>query len=68
MVDSPTIEEANKTHLANLMENRKRIAKEKLYNIVRSYPLDTSDDWVVFGYGGQRVTLGDLKDLFGVAR
>jgi len=50
------------------MDNRKKYAKEKIYNLVRSYPKDTQDEWVVFGYGGVRITLGDLKDLFGVDR
>jgi len=65
---NPTIEEANKRHAAELMDNRKRAAKEKIYNLIRSYPKDTQDDWVVFGYGGTRISLGDLKDLFGVDR
>jgi len=65
---SPTVEEANKSHLEELLGSRKRLAKEKIYNLVRSYPRDTPDDWVVFGYGGVKVNLGDLKDLFGVER
>jgi hypothetical protein len=63
-----TIEQANRQHEADLRDNRKKHAKEKIYNLVRSYPKDTSDDWVVFGYGGVRVNLGELRDLFGVDR
>jgi len=63
-----TAEQASKQHEQTLFEQRKRVAKEKIYGLVQSYPKDTSDDWVVFGYGGIRVTLGDLKDLFGVDR
>jgi hypothetical protein len=65
---SLTSEQASKQHEAELMDNRKKYAKEKIYNLVRSYPKDTQDEWVVFGYGGVRITLGDLKDLFGVDR
>ena len=63
-----TIEQANKNHAAEIADNAQRIAKAKIYNLVRSYPKDTPDEWTVFGYGGVRVTLGDLKDLFGVDR
>jgi len=63
-----TVEQANASHLANLLDNRKRVAKEKVHNLVRSYPRDTPDDWVVFGYAGTKVNLGDLKDLFGIER
>jgi hypothetical protein len=62
------IDEKNKLHLATLMDNRKLLAKEKIYNMVRSYPKDTHDEWVVFGYGGVKISLGDLKDLFGIER
>ena len=65
---SLTSEQASKQHEQTLFDNRKKYAKEKIYNLVRSYPKDTSDDWVVFGYGGTRITLGDMKDLFGVDR
>ena len=63
-----TSEQASAQHLQDLMQDRKRVAKEKIYNLVRSYPKDTSDEWVVFGYGGVRISLGDFKDLFGIDR
>jgi hypothetical protein len=65
---SLTSEQASKQHEQTLFEARKRMAKEKIYGLVCSYPKDTSDEWVVFGYGGKRITLGDFKDLFGVDR
>jgi hypothetical protein len=65
---SLTSEQASKQHAQTLFDTRKKAAKEKIYNLIRSYPKDTPDEWVVFGYGGTRVNLGDLKDLFGVER
>ena len=65
---SLTAEQASKQHEQDLFAQRKRMAKEKVFGLVKSYPKDTPDDWVVFGYGGVRISLGDLKDLFGVDR
>jgi hypothetical protein len=63
-----TAEQASKQHEQTLFAERKRMAKGKIYNLVCSYPKDTSDDWVIFGYGGVRISLGDMKDLFGIDR
>jgi hypothetical protein len=60
--------QADKQQQVDQLDERKRYAKEKIYNLIRSYPKDTQDEWVVFGYGGVRVTIGDLRDLFGVDR
>ena len=62
------IEQLNMKQQVELRDEQKRYAKEKIYNLVRSYPKDTQDEWVVFGYGGVRITIGDLRDLFGVDR
>lgn len=40
-----------------------RVAAEKLRLIALSYPRTTSDEHVIFGFGGHRYTLGDLRDL-----
>ncbi len=40
-----------------------RKAGEKIKLIALSYPLTTSDEHVIFGFGGHRYTLGDLRDL-----
>lgn len=43
-----------------------RTAAEKLRLIALSYPLTTGDEHVIFGFGGYKYTLGDLRDLTGV--
>lgn len=43
-----------------------RAAAEKLRLIALSYPLTTGDEHVIFGFGGYKYTLGDLRDLTGV--
>jgi len=65
---SLTAEQASRQHEQTLFDQRKRAAKDKLVALIKSYPKDTSDEWVVFGYGGVRISLGDLKDVFGVDR
>lgn len=40
-----------------------RVAAEKLRLIALSYPRTTADEHVIFGFGGHRYTLGDLRDL-----
>jgi hypothetical protein len=44
------------------------IAKTKLVKLLRSYPRDTPFEHILFGYGGVKVTLGDLLDAFNVQR
>lgn len=43
-----------------------RNAGEKLRLIAISYPQTTPDEHVIFGFGGHRYTLGDLRDLTNV--
>lgn len=43
-----------------------KVASEKLRLIALSYPRTTGDEHIVFGFGGYRYTLGDLRDITGV--
>ena len=45
-----------------------RIAREKLVKLIRSYPRDTPWEHILFGYGGVKVTLGDMVEALNVQR
>ena len=47
---------------------RQQIAKAKLVKLIRSYPRDTPWEHILFGYGGVKVTLGDMVEAFSVER
>lgn len=62
--ESPHMDRDNRAQSAR--HAKARSAAEKLRLIALSYPLTTPDEHVVFGFGGYRYTVGDLRDLTGV--
>ena len=50
----------------NIRHARGRKSAEKLRLIALSYPLTTPDEHIIFGFGGYKYTLGDLRDLTNV--
>lgn len=59
--DSPQMDRDNRQ--ASARHAKSRNAAEKLRLIALSYPLTTPDEHVIFGFGGHKYTLGDLRDL-----
>lgn len=53
---------------AEALEQRRRAAQDKLVALVQSYPSHTPPDHILFGYGGRKIYLSDLWDLFGIGR
>lgn len=49
-------------------QERHEKAVEKLRLIAMSYPNTTPNEHTVFGFGGHRYELGDLRDLFALPR
>lgn len=45
---------------------RGKAAGDKLVKIAQSFPRTTPDEHVVFGFGGIKFTLGDLRDVTGI--
>lgn len=43
-----------------------RAAYDKLHNIAQSYPLTTPGEHTIFGFGGFKFTLGELRTLCGL--
>lgn len=43
-------------------------AAKKLRQIALSYPATTPNEHTVFGFGGHRFTLGELRDLFALPK
>lgn len=46
---------------------KSRAAGEKLKLIAMSYPQTTPNEHIIFGAGGYKYTLGDLRNLVGIA-
>lgn len=57
----------NAAHQATVLQNRQKAAKQKIVGLLHSYPRDTPPEHIIFGYGGVRITFGDLQDAFGVS-
>lgn len=49
-----------------IMRRRGEAARDKLMQIAQSYPVTTPNEHTIFGFGGVRFHLGDLRDLFGL--
>lgn len=49
------------------MDSLTQDAHAKLSSLVASYPEDTPDEHVVFGYGVYKILVGDLRKLFGIS-
>lgn len=45
-------------------ESKKDAAATNLRRIAQSYPLTTPDEHTIFGFGGFKFTLGELRALF----
>lgn len=58
---------SNATHPATLLQERQKAAKQKIVDLLYSYPRDTPPEHVIFGYGGVRITFGELQDAFCVS-
>ena len=52
--------------LADAREQRIAAAKTKITKLLRGYPRDAPNEFIVFGYGGVKVNLGEMKDAFGI--
>ena len=64
---SQTITESDRLEqMAQLRDQRMQESKQKLTRLLRAYPRDAPAELIVFGYGGVKVTLGELKDAFGI--
>lgn len=46
----------------------KEEAYDKMFRVTATYPTTTPNEHVVFGFGGERIQLGDLRALFGQRR
>ena len=63
---SATDEMARLDALADARESRIGAAKAKITKLLRGYPRDAPNEFIVFGYGGVKVNLGEMKDAFGI--
>jgi hypothetical protein len=52
--------------LAEVREIAAQAAKHKITKLLRGYPRDAPAEFVLFGYAGVKVTLGEMKDAFGI--
>lgn len=52
--------------LADARETRINASRAKITKLLRGYPRDAPNEFVVFGYGGVKVNLGEMKDAFGI--
>jgi|KBSSwiS6_1023812.scaffolds.fasta_scaffold01773_5 hypothetical protein len=52
--------------LAEMRETAAAAAKQKITKLLRGYPRDAPAEFVLFGYAGVKVTLGEMKDAFGI--
>lgn len=57
----PEVDQSAKARL----EGEKKNSYNKLEKLVASYPSDTPNEFVLFGYREFKVTFGDMKTLFG---
>ena len=61
----PSIQQADQ--LAEELQNRQKAARQRIVSLLRSYPRDTPPEHIIFGYGGVRISFGEMLDAFGVA-
>lgn len=59
-------EQANLNVMANMREARIKASKDKIVKLLRGYPRDAPAEFVLFGYGGVKINLGEMKDAFGI--
>jgi hypothetical protein len=52
--------------LADAREQRVAASKAKIVKLLRGYPRDAPNEFTLFGYGGVKVNLGEMKDAFGI--
>lgn len=64
---SQTVSEADRLEaLAAHRDEQQRTARAKIARLLKAYPRDAPPEFILFGYGGVKVTLGEMKDAFGL--
>jgi vacuolar-type H+-ATPase subunit I/STV1 len=65
--DEPALR-PGQTRLASVDSDDREAAIKNLETIALSYPLTTPDSHVIFGFGGVRFTVGELRSIFNLRR
>ena len=68
MAQPATAEQENErlNTMAAMRDSRIKASKEKIVKLLRGYPRDAPSEFVLFGYGGVKINLGEMKDAFGI--
>lgn len=61
-------EKSDRENAQNAAKAVVEAAYDKMFTVTASYPVTTPNEHIVFGFGGTRINLGDLRALFGQRR
>jgi len=61
-------EKSDRENAQNAAKAIVEAAYDKMFTVTASYPVTTPNEHIVFGFGGTRINLGDLRALFGQRR